>query len=138
MAKRVLPVLLGVVVVGLGIWYFTQYQGSRGGPLQLYGNVDIREVKPAFRQSGRIEHIYVEDGDRVEKGSLLADIDPVPFQKQVNLSQAKLAVAQAQLADLVVGPRTQEVESAKQEVIRLTATLKNAQDNYYRQKRKKR
>lgn len=131
--KKLVPLLL-IVIAGVGWFFYEKYHAQQNDGNVIYGNVDIREVKPAFRQSGRIEHIYVEDGDRVEKGSLLADIDPVPFQKQVNLSQAKLAVAQAQLADLVVGPRTQEVESAKQEVIRLTATLKNAQDNYYRQK----
>ena len=131
--KKVLPFL--VIIIAIASWFI--YKNNYIVQIDsnvIYGNVDIREVKPAFRQSGRIAHIYVEDGDQVKKGDLLADLDPEPQQRQVDLSAAKLAVAQAQLADLSAGPRAQDIESAKQEVARLSATLKNAQYNYNRQK----
>jgi HlyD family secretion protein len=131
--KKLLPILLIIAVAVIYFVYQTHYT-SQDEHNVIYGNVDIREVKVAFRQPGRIELIYVEDGDRVKKGELLAEIDPLPLQRQLELSRAKLAVAQAQLADLVAGPRMQEIESAKQEVIRLTATLKNSRSNYFRQK----
>ncbi len=134
MDKKKLVALLLIVIAVIGWFAYGKYHAQQNDHNLIYGNVDIREVQPAFRQSGRIEHLYVKDGDRVVKGDLIGQIDPVPFQLQVQLSQAKLAVAQAQLADLAAGPRAQEIESARQEVLRLTAILNNAQDNYYRQK----
>lgn len=131
--KRLLPFLVAAIAVA-GWFVYQHYNDVLENNNVIYGNVDIREVKLAFRQSGRIEHIYVEDGDRVEKGTLIADLDPIPFQNQLHLSQAKLSVAQAQLADLTAGPRMQEIESAKQDVLRLKAILQNTQYNYNRQK----
>ena len=130
--KKVLPFL---VIIAIASWFiYKNYYVVQSDNDVIYGNVDIREVKPAFRQSGRIEHIYVSDGDQVKKGDLLAALDNEPLQRQVDLSVAKLAVAQAQFSDLSAGPRKQDIESAKQEVARLSATLKNAQYNYARQK----
>ncbi|WED29340.1 efflux RND transporter periplasmic adaptor subunit [Vibrio sp. DW001] len=133
MKNKLIPLLL--IIIATGSWFgYQRYLVPSTENNVIYGNVDIREVKPAFRQSGRIEKMYVEDGDKVKKGDLLAEIDPVPFQQLVDLSQAKLAVAEAKLADLTVGPRTQEIESARQNVVQITATLKNAQYQYSRQK----
>lgn len=134
MNRKKLLLLLLVVMAAVSWFFYDRYQAQQNDRNLIYGNVDIREVQPAFRQSGRIVDLYVKDGDQMAKGDLIAQIDPVPLQQQVALSQAKLAVAQAQLADLLAGPRAQEIESARQEVLRLTATLNNAQDNYYRQK----
>ena len=109
MAKRVLPVLLGVVVVGLGIWYFTQYQGSRGGPLQLYGNVDIRQVELGFRVPGRVERMNFEEGDSVAKGALLASLDKQPFLDDVAAREAAVNQAAALLQKLEAGNRPDEI-----------------------------
>ncbi|WED23382.1 HlyD family efflux transporter periplasmic adaptor subunit [Vibrio sp. JC009] len=133
MSKKLIPLVL--VIIAAGSWYgYSNYYMPRNDESVIYGNIDIREVKPAFRQSGRIEHMYVEDGAQVEKGDLLAEIDDIPFQRQVDLARAQLLVAEAKLADLIKGPREQEVECARQEVIQLTATLKNAGYQYNRQK----
>ncbi|WCE31906.1 HlyD family efflux transporter periplasmic adaptor subunit [Vibrio sp. SCSIO 43137] len=133
MSKKIIPILL--IILAVGGWYgYSNYYVAETDNSVIYGNIDIREVKPAFRQSGRIEHMYVEDGALVKKGDLLAEIDSVPFRREVDLALAKLAVADARLADLIKGPRAQEIESAHQEVVRLEATLRNAKYQYNRQK----
>jgi membrane fusion protein, multidrug efflux system len=47
--------------------------------------------------SGHIVRFMVEENDRVEKGQLLAEIDPVPYRDQVNIARSKLETAQAEL-----------------------------------------
>ena len=65
-----------------GVWrYFGTLQGGR--------RVDL-----SFRVSGPIRQIYVDKGDSVKKGALLATLDTRDFQTQ--LKQAKSAQEQAQ------------------------------------------
>jgi multidrug resistance efflux pump len=48
--------------------------------------------------SGHLVRYLVQEHDHVAAGQLLAEIDPVPYREQVALLQAKLGVAEAQLA----------------------------------------
>jgi membrane fusion protein (multidrug efflux system) len=48
--------------------------------------------------SGHLVRYLVQEHDEVAAGQLLVEIDPVPYREQVELLQAKLGVAQAQLA----------------------------------------
>jgi membrane fusion protein (multidrug efflux system) len=47
--------------------------------------------------SGRLVSFYVGENDHVEQGQVLAEIDPVPYQDQVNIAKSKLETAQAEL-----------------------------------------
>jgi membrane fusion protein (multidrug efflux system) len=51
--------------------------------------------------SGHLVRYLVQEHDEVAAGQLLAEIDPVPYREQVALLQAKLGVAEAQLAAAV-------------------------------------
>ena len=58
--------------------------------LQYPGRVKAaKEVDLAFRVSGHLQRIYVEDGARVRKGQLLAEMDPSDYQVQLAATEAK-------------------------------------------------
>lgn len=48
-----------------------------------------REVNLVFRVAGPIQNIFVNDGDNVKKGQLIAQIDPRDYQIQLDVSQAE-------------------------------------------------
>jgi membrane fusion protein (multidrug efflux system) len=48
--------------------------------------------------SGRIVRFLVEENDRVSQGQVLAEIDPIPYRDKVNVTQAQLDAARAELA----------------------------------------
>lgn len=56
-------------------------------------------VEVGAQVSGQIRNIYVKAGDAVEKGKLLAEIDPSVQQAEVDASRAALAGLKAQLAE---------------------------------------
>lgn len=58
--------------------------------------VESRLVNLAPQVPGHIARILVEEHDVVEKGQLLALIDPLPYERQVELARAKLSVAEAE------------------------------------------
>jgi macrolide-specific efflux system membrane fusion protein len=62
------------------------------GALQPKDYVDV-----GAQVSGQLKRLHVEIGDRVEKGDLLAEIDPTVFETRVRTDRANLANLQAQL-----------------------------------------
>jgi len=57
----------------------------------------VREVEVKSKASGEILRLHADVGDRVERGALLAEIDPRDVRNRFNQTQADLAVAEAQL-----------------------------------------
>ena len=47
--------------------------------------------------SGRIVRFLVDENDSVEQGQIIAEIDPEPYSDRVNIAQAKLDSAAAEL-----------------------------------------
>jgi RND family efflux transporter MFP subunit len=99
------------------------------------------EVKVGSRISGVLKHLYVNIGDRVEKGQLLAELDPVEFEAQYNQALATLEKAKADLEyskldlerknELVQKKLTSqnEVDIARNSFMVAQAQVKSAQAN---------
>ncbi len=62
------------------------------GALQPKDYVDV-----GAQVSGQLKQVHVEIGDRVEKGALLAEIDPTVFETRVRTNKANLENLKAQL-----------------------------------------
>jgi HlyD family secretion protein len=58
----------------------------------------ITKVEVKSKASGIVKKLYVDYGDRVKQGQLLAQLDKVEIQAQVDQSRAALEAAQASLA----------------------------------------
>ncbi len=48
----------------------------------------VQHAQVSFRVSGKLYKIHVKEGDQVEKGSVLAELDPVDFQVALNNKKA--------------------------------------------------
>ncbi|MCU0735540.1 MAG: biotin/lipoyl-binding protein, partial [Methylotetracoccus sp.] len=115
--------LAAAIAIGYG-WISRPHEAD--GVLQLYGNVDIREVEMAFRQSGRLATVAVEEGDRVKPGELLAELDAQPFQQALAAAEAQAQQASAELEKLRRGYRPQEIAEARQSMRQAEAALSYA------------
>lgn len=73
------------------------------------GSIQARyESILGFRVSGRIAQRYVDVGAQVEKGTLLASLDPIDQQNQLRAAQGELAKVQAQLINAQANARRQQ------------------------------
>jgi HlyD family secretion protein len=82
LSKRVRILLVILIVLALGGgggFYFFRVRPQAVDTLTLYGNVDIREVRPAFNGSGQITTMLVQEGAVVKKGQLLATLDDTRY-----------------------------------------------------------
>ncbi len=127
--------ILFVVVVGAlaGAVFIPWNSGhQREDVLDLYGNVDIREIQLAFHATGRIQHIDVEEGDVVQPDQLLAALDDSRYRAAAASARAQVASQQAVLAGLVAGSRPEEIARARARVKAAEASFVEARDNYVR------
>ncbi len=60
-----------------------------------YVNGHVTFVAP--RVSGQVKRVLVDDNNAVRKGDLLVELDPEPFEVQVNIAQAAATAAKADL-----------------------------------------
>ncbi len=133
MKKKLRLVLVLAVLVGGAFygWHITHPANDRN--LVLYGDVDIREIDMAFRQSGRLQQVLVDEGQSVHAGQLLATLDDVPFREALTLAQANEAQARAQLDELEHGNRPQQIAEAREAVHQADAADVNARAELVRQ-----
>ncbi|MDD3238351.1 MAG: efflux RND transporter periplasmic adaptor subunit [Candidatus Gastranaerophilales bacterium] len=104
MKKKIAFIILLIFVI-CGIYYYYN-RPTNLNELTLFGNVEIRQVDLSFQVGGKISQMYVEEGDSIKKGDLIASLDDKDYA-----ANFKKAVA--------------EVEKA-------AAASKNAQDIYDR------
>lgn len=132
--KRILLIVVLAALGAAGVWYAMGVNHEADGPLTLYGNVDIREVRMAFRQPGRLTAMHFEEGDAVSRGDLLAELDAQPYAEALALAEARVKGAEAVLAKLERGNRAQEIAQAEEAVRQARAVARNAQTEFKRQK----
>ena len=76
--------------------------------------VDSVNISP--KTTGRLIGLYVEQGDEVEAGQLLAEMDSANLQAEFAQAQAELAQAEAEYARVLNGNRSEAVARARSQV----------------------
>lgn len=78
----------------------TQAATAGSSVLDASGYVTARrQATVSAKVTGRVAEVRIEEGQRVEEGEVLARLDPVDAQAQLDLSQTQLDAARAQLAE---------------------------------------
>jgi HlyD family secretion protein len=78
--------------------------------------VPIRTVNLSPKAAGRLDQLFVEQGDRVAAGQIIARMDSMDLQARVDQAMANLAEAKARQSQRVSGNRWQEIAQAKAQV----------------------
>jgi len=130
-------VAVGVIVVALAIaagaaWWYYGKGGETRDHLTLHGNVEVRQVALAFNVSGRVARVLVEEGDRVQPGQVLAELDTEQLRHAVTEAEARVDAQIQVVARLETGSRPEEIRQARAQVEAARADMVNAEQNYRR------
>ena len=99
--RKFLPVIIILALLGAGAFYWFYYKPKHDhAPVRLFGNVEIREAEASFRQAGRIKNILVDEGDKVQDGQVLAELETDTFMDAMAASDAEIALANSDLTKL--------------------------------------
>ena len=125
-----------VAVLGLGgyAWHAHEQsvQAEAAHTLTLSGNVDVREVSMAFRQSDRIAEVLVDEGDTVQAGQVLARLDDHELQLQLQREGAQVLAQQSAVDKLHNGTRQEEIDQARAQYEAAREAAENARGVYSR------
>ena len=81
--------------------------------VRVSGQIEATEVRLATKVAGTIASRPVEEGDRVERGALVAVIDTVDLDLDRRAAVAERDRAKAQLEVLLAGSRVEDVRAAR-------------------------
>ncbi|AFY73644.1 RND family efflux transporter, MFP subunit [Synechococcus sp. PCC 7502] len=73
----------------------------------------IQTVNLSPKVAGQLAQLYVEQGDRISKGQIIAKMDDRSIQTQIAQAQASFANAQANLNKLQSGSRREDIAAAQ-------------------------
>ncbi|MEI7377160.1 secretion protein HlyD [Dickeya chrysanthemi] len=125
--------VLAIIAIAAAGYGLMQQRHQQATPLTLYGNVDIRSVNLGFRVGGRLAGLNVDEGDAIQPGQLLARLDSAPLQNALQQAKANVASAQAQLALLQEGYRSEEIAQVRSQLEHAQAAYDYANSFYQRQ-----
>src|ERR1700736_360344 len=126
-APSIIVAAIAVVVVALSLFYLL-----RPEPLLVQGEADATRLDIAARVDGRVKEIPVERGQNVPAGAVLVRIDNPETLAKHGQMKAAMAVAEAQLANVLVGTRAETIAARKAELERAQAALVLAQKTFDR------
>ncbi len=103
----------------------TTHEGLIAAP----GRVEAvsEEIRVSSELSGRLKAVDVEEGDRVHKGQVIAQLVNEDYAARVAAAEATLAQRQAELLRLVNGARSQERRASEADLAAAQAALENSQ-----------
>src|ERR687897_153812 len=135
--KRIVSLVVVPVLVAAGVWgyFYTQSRGNapkyrtiqvERGPLtaavSATGNLNaVTTVQVGSQISGQIKQLFADFNTLVEKGQIIARIDPEIFEAKVNQARADVASAQATVIN-----QEAQVQKAKADVENARAARQEA------------
>lgn len=88
--------------------------------------VPVQSANLSPKTAGRLVALYVDQGDRVQQGQIIARMDDAELQAQLVQARAHLAQAAARLAEARAGSRPEEVAQARARLAQAAARLAEA------------
>lgn len=103
-----LVALVGILAI-IGV---TGYFVSRPKPMTIQGQAEASEYRVSGKVPGRIEKLYVKEGDYVHKGDTLVYIDSPEVRAKLAQAKAATAAATAQSNKARNGARSEQIAGA--------------------------
>lgn len=94
MNDKVIKVMIVlIIIIGfIFLLYRLNYKKVDPNELELFGNIEIRQVDLSFRINGQIKTMLYEEGDKVKKGQLLAILDDKQYKAEYLKSIAQVRI----------------------------------------------
>lgn len=73
--KRIIPIVLLVAVLAAAAYYFIP-KLTDDGIFTVSGTVEANEVRLASERGGRVEQVFVTEGDAVQRDQVVAEVRP--------------------------------------------------------------
>lgn len=114
MKKLVLIIPLSVAIIAIAILLFRAFHPSKE---YITGVVETTEIDVASKIPGRIDSVFVSEGDKVEKGQILATLESKEINAKVEQARGAMMAAQARMIMAKNGARPEEKEAVEKQYL---------------------
>jgi multidrug resistance efflux pump len=121
--RRFLPLIV-LAVLALAYGGYRVYDARK--PYEWSGTVEARVITVGSRTGGRIKDILVHEGEHVDAGKVLVQLEPGDLDAQRLGAQGALDQVKAALEKVKSGARPEEIEQAKARATTAAAALQEA------------
>ena len=118
-----------IVIVSVASWLLT-----KASPMIIQGEVCATGYNASSKIAGRIEKMYVSQGDMVEKGELLYALSTPEIDAKLRQAEAARSAAGAQDRKAMAGARVEQIDAAHNMWQKAEAGLSLAEKSYQRVK----
>ncbi|MDL2285364.1 efflux RND transporter periplasmic adaptor subunit [Desulfovibrio sp. OttesenSCG-928-F07] len=108
---RKITAILTLIVIAI-VLTLTVYFTAKPRPVVVQGTADATEVKISSRVPGRVDQIYVKEGDSVKSGELLITLDAPDLRAKAVQAAAVRRAAASQQEKAETGARPEEIDAA--------------------------
>lgn len=127
---KLIPIIVFITIIIAVALYGFFFLGRKDNIIQ--GEADVTEVRVSGKVPGRIEHLFVEEGDFVKKGDTLAILYVPDIEAKVEQAKAAKDMATAQNQKALSGVRKEQIEGAYEQWQQAVAALDIAEKSYNR------
>ena len=114
MTRHTLRIIVPALLVAASlVWVLGGCGDGNGDTLTASGTIEATEARLGFQAAGRIDSIFVHEGDEVKAGERLALLDQSEILARRDQAKAQVAAAQALLTELESGFRSEEIAQAR-------------------------
>ncbi|MCL5025414.1 MAG: efflux RND transporter periplasmic adaptor subunit [Chloroflexi bacterium] len=129
--RRRLMILLAVAVVVLIVLAYLAYRQLAGSPgtgvITASGTIEADEVSIAAEVAGRVAKLDVNEGDSVQAGQVVLQLDDTLLNAQLKQAQASQGVSSANLNLVQAKTRPEDLAQAQAAVVQAQANRDGAQ-----------
>lgn len=128
------PKLIIIFIAAFIVCIATLVYFSRNGEdmYTAHGYVDLKASALSFERAGKIDSINVIEGQKVNKGDILAVLNSDELSHQLEITKAKCKAVSAKLSLYERGYRKEEIEQAQANVKKLTENYDLSELSYKR------
>ncbi|MDD3250761.1 MAG: efflux RND transporter periplasmic adaptor subunit [Smithellaceae bacterium] len=138
MKKKIIILAFALLFIGAGLLVYIGQQHRASGELFYSGTIETTQAKLSFQAPGRVLQVYIQEGQTVKKGQVIAELDRAEYtsrceQARANLDRAQKAKQQTETA-FEISKKTlpAEVARAQAAVKSARVSLTDAEKNYRR------
>ncbi|MFQ6058930.1 MAG: HlyD family secretion protein [Anaerolineae bacterium] len=112
--RRMIILIVVLALLGGGAWWYLNSQPAVAtDAIAASGTIEAEEVAITAEVGGRVVEVLADEGDEVEVGAILVQLDTDLLLAQIEEAKAAVEAAQANLAQVRAGARPEEIQVAE-------------------------
>ena len=134
MIRRMLFIFFALLLAGIMALFYSRTANEPEDQLLVFGNIEITEIDVSFKLPGKVEMRLVDEGDLVQKGQVIAQLELNALVNERKAVEAQVVQKEAAYKEIEKGNLPNERVQAETRLDQAKVDFIRIQEDYERQK----